>query len=301
VVGTPPLAFTFGLGGLVLFPLRFGAASVLFEEVTAIDLLGEIKTYKPTIAFAGPSIYQRLLALKPSAADLASLRVAVSAGEALPAKTFETWTARFGAPLLDGVGGTEMLHIFISSRAGDAVAGRSGRPVRGYEAKILDGDMQEVPQGTVGHLAVRGPTGCRYLDDPRQRDFVRDGWNLTGDMFVEDQDGRFRFVARADDVIVSAGESIAAPEVEAALLLHPSVNDCAVVGIPDKGRGEIVKAFIVLAPNEVGSALAVKRIQDHVKATIAPHKYPRSIRFVDALPKTATGKVQRFVLRQKLP
>jgi 2-aminobenzoate-CoA ligase len=302
VVGTTPLAFTFGLGGLVIFPLRFGAASVLFEEGTATDLVGEIKTYKATIAFAGPSIYGRVLTLKPSPEALASLRIAVSAGDVLAAQTFDAWTARFSAPLLDGIGGTEMLHIFVSSRVGDAVSGASGRQVTGYEVKILDADMQEAPRGTgtVGHLAVRGPTGCRYLDDPRQRDYARDGWNLTGDLFTQDEDGRFHFVARADDVIVSSGETIAAPEVEAALLSHSSVSDAAVVGIPDKERGEAVKAFIVLAPGEAGSALAVKRLQDHVKATIAPHKYPRSIRFVDALPKTVTGKVRRFALRQKL-
>ena len=301
VVGTTPLAFTFGLGGLVVFPLRVGAAAVLLEEASPADLVGEIKTYKPTIAFASPSIYHRILALKCAPSDLASLRAAVSAGDALSAKTCESWTARFGVPLLDGIGGTEMLHIFISNRLGDAVAGTCGRPVAGYEAKVLDDDMREAPRGTVGHLAVRGPTGCRYLDDPRQRDFVRDGWNLTGDMFVEDEDGRFHFVARADDLIVSAGETIAAPEVEAALLSHSSVTDCAVVGIPDKQRGEIVKAFIVLAPGEAGSAAAVKRLQDHVKAAIAPGKFPRSIRFVEALPKTATGKARRFMLRQTLP
>ena len=301
VVGTTPLAYTFGLGGLSSFRSVSARPSVLLEEASAADLVGEIKTYKATIAFAGPSIYHRILASKCAPADLASLRAAVSAGDALPTKTFESWTARFHVPLIDGIGGTEMLHIFISNRLGEAAAGVCGRPVAGYEAKVLDDDMREAPRGTVGHLAVRGPTGCRYLDDPRQRDFVRDGWNLTGDMFVEDENGRFHFVARADDLIVSAGETIAAPEVEAALLMHPSVSDCAVVGIPDKERGEIVKAFIVLAPGETGSAAAVKRLQDHVKATAAPRDVPRSIRFVDALPKTATGKARRFLLRQTLP
>ncbi len=302
VVGTTPLAYTFGLGGLVIFPLRFGAASVLLEEASAADLVGEIKTYKATIAFAGPSIYHRILALKCAPKDLASLRCAVSAGDALPPKTFESWTKRYsGVPLLDGIGGTEMLHIFISSHLGETAAGISGRPVHGYEAKALDADMREVPRGTFGHLAVRGPTGCRYLDDPRQRDFVRDGWNLTGDMVFEDESGRFHFVARTDDLIVSSGEAIAAPEVEAALLSHPSVADCAVLGVPDKERGEIIKAFVVLAPGETGSAAAVKRLQDHVKATIASHNFPRSIRFVDDLPKTATGKVRRFLLRNTLP
>jgi 2-aminobenzoate-CoA ligase len=283
----------------VIFPLRVGAASVLLEEASPADLIAEIKTYKATLAFAAPTVYRRILALKPSPADLSSLRLAVSAGEALPGKTFEAWSKRFPVPLLDGVGGTEILHIFISNRVADAVAGAAGRPVTGYEVKVVGDDMAEKPRAEVGRLAVRGPTGCRYLDDPRQKDFVRDGWNLTGDLFIEDAEGRFHFVARADDMIVSAGEPIAAPEVEEALLTHPSVGDAAVVGIPDKERGEIVKAFIVLAPNETGSAAAVKRLQDHVKASIAPHKYPRSIRFVEALPKTATGKVQRFLLRQK--
>jgi 2-aminobenzoate-CoA ligase len=194
-----------------------------------------------------------------------------------------------------------MLHIFISSRAGDAVAGSSGRPVRGYEARIVDDQMQDLPRGAIGRLAVRGPTGCRYLADARQAEFVRDGWNLPGDMFFEDEAGRFHFVARADDIIVSAGEAMAAPEIEAALLSHPSVSDCAVVGIPDKQRGEIAKAFIVLSPRESGSATVVKRLQDHVRSLAGPHKYPRSIRFVDSLPKTATGKVRRFVLREKMP
>jgi 2-aminobenzoate-CoA ligase len=297
-VGTPPLAFTFGLGGLVIFPLRFGAASVLLEDASPAELLGEIKTYKATICLASPSVYQRMLKLRPDAAGMASLRVAVSAGEALPAAVFDAWAERFSVPLLDGIGGTEMLHIFISGRVGDAAAGTAGRPVSGYLARVVDDAMQEKPLGEVGRLAVRGPTGCRYLADPRQSDFVRSGWNLTGDLFLQDEEGRFRFVARADDMIVSAGEPIAVPEVEAALLTHPMVADCAVVGIPDKERGQIVKAFIVLQPNEAGSAACVKRLQDHVKSATAPHKYPRSIRFVDTLPKTATGKVKRFMLRR---
>ena len=301
IVGTPSLAFTFGLGALVVFPLRFGAASALLEEATPAILLNEIRTYKATICFAAPGVYQRFVAMKPFAPDLASLRIAVSAGEALPAATFTAWTDRYGIPLLDGFGGTELLHIVISNRVGDAAAGAEGRPVTGYEARIVDKDMKELPPGQPGHLAARGPTGCRYLDDPRQSDFVRDGWNITGDIFQKDGEGRFRFVARADDMIVSSGESIAAPEVEAALKTHPSVADCAIVGIPDKSRGEIVKAFIVLAPKETGSAAAVKRLQDHVKAAVGPDKIPRSIRFVDALPKTATGKTQRFLLRRRAP
>jgi 2-aminobenzoate-CoA ligase len=298
VVGTPPLAFTFGLGGLVVFPLRFGAASVLIEDATPADLLAEIRTYKATISMAGPSVYQRVLALRPSAADLVSLRLAVSAGEALPAKAFEGWTERTGIPILDGIGGTEMLHIFVSNRVGDAAAGAAGRPVTGYETRIVDDSMREKPRGEVGRLAVRGPTGCRYLSDSRQADFVRDGWNLTGDMLLEDEEGRLRFVARADDIIVTDGAPVAAPEVEAALKTHPSVADCAVVGIPDRARGQIVKAFVVLAPGETGSAASVKRLQDRVKEALGPQKYPRSVRFVDSLPKTATGKVRRFLLKQ---
>jgi 2-aminobenzoate-CoA ligase len=301
IVGTPPLAFTFGLGALVVFPLRFGAASVLLEDGSPAMLLNEIRTYKATIAFAGPGAYQRLVAMKPSASDLASLRVAVSAGEALPAATFKAWTDRYNIPLLDGFGGTELLHIVLSNRVGDAAAGAEGRPVTGYEAKIVGDDMQELPPNEPGHLAVRGPTGCRYLNDPRQADFVRDGWNITGDIFLKDGEGRFRFVSRADDMIVSSGENIAAPEVEAALKSHPSVAECAVVGIPDKSRGEIVKAFIVLQPKETGSAATVKKLQDHVKAAAGADKHPRSIRFVDTLPKTATGKIQRFLLRQRAP
>jgi 2-aminobenzoate-CoA ligase len=301
IAGTPSLAFTFGLGALVVFPLRFGAAAALLEEASAEVLLGEIKTYRATIAFAAPGVYERLVAMKPSADDLASLRIAVSAGEALPAATFRAWTERYKIPLLDGFGGTEMLHIVISNHVGDAAAGSEGRPVGGYEAKIVGDDMQELPAGEPGRLAVRGPTGCRYLDDTRQADFVRDGWNLTGDIFLKDTEGRFRFVARADDMIVSAGERIAAPEVEAALKSHPGVAECAVVGIPDKSRGQIVKAFIVLDRKEMGSAATVRRLQDHVKAAVGPEKQPRSIRFLDSLPKTATGKIQRFLLRQRAP
>jgi 2-aminobenzoate-CoA ligase len=301
VVGTPPLAFTFGLGALVVFPLRFGAASALLEDATPAVLLNEIRTYKATISFAAPGVYQRLVAMRPSTLDLASLRIAVSAGEALPAATFTAWTDRYGIPLLDRFGGTEMLHIVLSNRVGDAAAGAEGRPVTGYEAMIVGDDMRELPAGQPGRLAVRGPTGCRYLDDSRQAEYVRDGWNLTGDIFEKDADGRFRFVSRADDMIHSAGESIAAPEVEAVLKSHPSVTECAVVGIRDKSRGEIVKAFIVLAPKETGSAANVKRLQDHVKLALGATKAPRSIRFVDALPKTATGKIQRFLLRQHAP
>jgi 2-aminobenzoate-CoA ligase len=231
-------------------------------------------------------------------ADLSSLRLAVSAGETLPGPVFENWTRKTGKPILDGIGSTELLHIFISNRVGDAVAGTTGHPVSGYEAKIVDDDMNELPPGTVGKLAVRGPTGCRYLADKRQTNYVRDGWNLTGDAFVRDENGRLSFVARADDMIVSAGYNIAGPEVEAALLGHPDVAECAVVGAADVERGQIVSAFVVLKPGARSDDAQVKLLQEHVKAAIAPYKYPRAVTFVEALPKTQTGKVQRFKLRE---
>jgi 2-aminobenzoate-CoA ligase len=231
-------------------------------------------------------------------ADLSSLRVAVSAGETLPAPVFESWTAKTGKPILDGIGSTELLHIFISNRVGDAVAGTTGQPVSGYEAKIVDADMNELPPGTVGKLAVRGPTGCRYLADSRQSNYVRDGWNLTGDAFVCNENGRFSFVARADDMIVSSGYNIAGPDVEAALLTHPAVAECGVVGAPDEARGMIVKAYVVLASGVTGDDELAAALQDHVKREIAPYKYPRAIEFVAQLPKTETGKLKRFALRQ---
>ncbi|BBE73530.1 AMP-binding protein [Oharaeibacter diazotrophicus] len=298
-VGSPPLAFTFGLGGLAVFPLRFGAAAALIETATPPNLVRIVETYKATICFTAPTAYRAMLAAVGEGADLSSLRVAVSAGETLPAPVYEAWTARTGTPILDGIGSTEMLHVFISNTLDDHGPGRTGRPVPGFEAKVVDDVLREVPRGTVGRLAVRGPTGCRYLDDPRQGEYVRDGWNVTGDAFVQDEDGYFRFAARSDDMIVSAGYNIAGPEVEAALLAHPAVAECAVVGAPDEARGEIVEAFVVPAPGFDPGPLLVRELQDHVKATIAPYKYPRSVRFVDALPKTSTGKIQRFVLRAR--
>jgi 2-aminobenzoate-CoA ligase len=231
-------------------------------------------------------------------ADLSSLRLAVSAGETLPAPVFESWTAKTGKPILDGIGSTELLHIFITNRVGDAVAGTTGHPVSGYEAKIVDADMNELPPGTVGKLAVRGPTGCRYLADSRQSNYVRDGWNLTGDTFVRDEKGRLSFIARSDDMIISSGYNIAGPEVEAALLSHPAVAECGVVGAPDEARGMIVKAYVVLASNVSADDALVTALQDHVKREIAPYKYPRAIEFVAQLPKTETGKLKRFALRQ---
>ncbi len=296
-VGSPPLAFTFGLGGLAIFPLRFGASAVLLENASPASMNEIIETYKATISFTAPTAYRAMLTTMHRDAQPSSLRVAVSAGETLPAPVFEEWTAKTGKLILDGIGSTELLHIFISNRFGDAAPATTGRPVFGYEARVVDDDMKDTPRGEVGRLAVRGPTGCRYLADNRQGAYVRDGWNLTGDSFTQDKDGYFHFVARSDDMIISAGYNIAGPEVEAALLSHPDVKECAVVGAPDDGRGQIVEAYIVLKEGVPGSVDAAKRLQTHVKATIAPFKYPRSIKFIDSLPKTQTGKVQRFRLR----
>ncbi|UGY01962.1 benzoate-CoA ligase family protein [Bradyrhizobium quebecense] len=297
-VGSPPLAFTFGLGGLAIFPLRFGATATLLENAAPSEMIRIIETYKATICFTAPTAYRAMMAAMDKGADLSSLRLAVSAGETLPAPVFESWTRKTGKPILDGIGSTELLHIFITNRAGSAVAGTTGTPVTGYQAKIVDEDMNELPPGQVGKLAVRGPTGCRYLADSRQTKYVRDGWNVTGDAFVSDENGRLSFVARADDMIISAGYNIAGPEVEAALLGHPDVAECAVIGTPDEERGQIVSAFIVLKPGARSDDVEVKLLQDHVKATIAPYKYPRAISFVEALPKTQTGKIQRFKLRE---
>jgi 2-aminobenzoate-CoA ligase len=296
-VGSPPLAFTFGLGGLAIFPLRFGATATLLENASPANMIEIIETYRATILFTAPTAYRFMLSAADGGADLSSLRLAVSAGETLPAPVFNDWVKKIGKPILDGIGSTELLHIFISNRIGDSAPACTGRPVAGYEAKIVDNNMQEKPRGEVGWLAARGPTGCRYLSDPRQKTYVRDGWNLTGDAFTQDAGGYFHFVARTDDIIISSGYNIAGPEVEAALLSHPDVKECAVVGAPDEERGQIVQAHVVLRSDVAANADTVCRLQDHVKATIAPYKYPRSIKFTDALPKTQTGKVQRFRLR----
>ena len=297
-VGSPPLAFTFGLGGLAVFPLRFGATATLLENASPPEMVKIVETYKATICFTSPTAYRAMMAAMDKGADLSSLRLAVSAGETLPAPVFEAWTRRTGKTLLDGIGSTEMLHIFITNREGDAAPGVTGSPVAGYEAKIVDDEMQEMPAGTVGKLAVRGPTGCRYLADSRQSNYVRDGWNLTGDAFVRDEKGRFSFVARADDMIISSGYNIAGPEVEAALLSHPAVVECGVVGAPDEARGMIVKAYVVVAATATADEALATALQDHVKQQIAPYKYPRAIEFVTQLPKTETGKLKRFALRQ---
>ncbi len=297
-VGSPPLAFTFGLGGLAVFPLRFGAAAALLENASPPNLIEIIETYRATVCFTAPTAYRVMLKAMAEGADLSSLRAAVSAGETLPAPVYEEWMAKTGKPMLDGIGATEMLHIFITNRFGDSHPGCTGRPVTGYEAKVVDEAMREVPRGEVGRLAVRGPTGCRYLADPRQRDYVKAGWNITGDAFWQDAEGRFHFAARNDDMIVSAGYNIAGPDVEAALLAHPDVMECAVIGAPDEERGQVVEAHVVLREGVAASDVMVLKLQEHVKKTIAPYKYPRRVIFTDALPKTATGKIQRFRLRE---
>ena len=295
-VGSPPLAFTFGLGGLAIFPLRFGATATLLENASPPNMIEIIQKYQATVCFTAPTAYRAMLAAMEQGADLTSLRAAVSAGETLPAPVYEDWIAKTDKPMLDGIGATEMLHIFISNRFDDHKPACTGRPVTGYEAKILDENGQDAPIGTVGRLAVRGPTGCRYLNDDRQSAYVVDGWNITGDAFVMDEDGYLHFAARNDDMIVSSGYNIAGPEVEAALLSHPSVAECGVIGVPDPERGMIVEAHIVLNDTDHSDA-RIKALQEHVKATIAPYKYPRSIKFIDALPKTQTGKIQRFALK----
>ena len=297
LVGSPPLAFTFGLGGLAIFPLRFGAAAALLEDATPPNLVDIIQKYRATICFTSPTAYRAMMAAMDEGADLSTLRLVVSAGETLPAATYQAWVDKTGVPILDGIGATELLHIFISNRMDDMAPGATGRPVTGYEAKIVDDDMKPVASGEVGKLAVRGPTGCRYLADSRQLAYVKDGWNITGDAFRVNEDGRFQFVARADDMIIASGYNIAGPEVEDALLSHADVAECAVVGVPDEARGQIVKAHVVLRAGVASDDDMTKRLQDHVKAVIAPYKYPRAIQFDDALPKTQTGKIQRFRLR----
>ena len=296
-VGSPPLAFTFGLGGLAIFPLRFGATAALLEEATPQNMVDLIERHRASIVFTAPTAYRAMLDAMDEGADLTSLRLAVSAGETLPATVFDAWTSRTGKPILDGIGTTELLHIFISNRVDNAEAGSTGVPVAGYEARIVGDDGEELAHGETGRLAVRGPTGCRYLGGEQQERYVRSGWNLTGDAFRRDERGRFHFAARLDDLIVSAGYNIAGPEVESALLAHPEVAECAVVGAPDERRGQVVVAHVVPREGvEPDDALA-ERLQAHVKATIAPYKYPRSVRFTNALPRTATGKLQRFRLK----
>ena len=296
--GSPPLAFTFGLGGLVLFPLRIGASTVLLEKAGPDELLEAIAKYRITIPFTAPTAYRAMLG-KLKDCDVSSLRKCVSAGETLPKATFDAWHKATGIKILDGIGATEMLHIFIGSPEHEVRAGSTGKAVPGYEACILDDAGKVAPPGTVGRLAVRGPTGCRYLADDRQTKYVQNGWNVTGDTYLMDADGYFFYQARSDDMIISAGYNIAGPEVEAALLSHAAVAECGVVGSPDEDRGQIVKAYVVLRPGQTGDAVLTKALQDHVKAAIAPYKYPRAIEYVAELPKTQTGKLQRFELRRR--
>ncbi len=297
--GSPPFAFTFGLGALVLFPMRIGATSLLLEQASPPLLLQGIAEHRATVCFTAPTAYRAMLPLL-SQHDISSLRRCVSAGETLPRSTFEAWERATDGRIriIDGIGATELLHIFISAADDDIRCGATGRVVPGYEAKVVDASGAEVPVGDIGRLAVRGPTGCRYLDDDtRQRDYVRDGWNHTGDAYRMDADGYFWYQARTDDMIVSAGHNISGPEVESVILEHEAVRECGVVGVPDEERGQIVQAFIVLREGVEGSVPLVKEIQDFVKREIAPHKYPRRVVFVESLPRTATGKLQRFRLR----
>jgi 2-aminobenzoate-CoA ligase len=296
-IGSPPLAFTFGLGGLVLFPLRAGASTILSEKAAPDDLLAAIAEFRATICFTAPTAYRAMLG-KLSEHDISALRKCVSAGEPLPKPTFDAWLAATGIKILDGIGATEMLHIFIGSPEREIRPGATGRPVPGYQARVVDDQGNELPPHSIGRLAVRGPTGCRYLADPRQHQYVQDGWNITGDTYLMDEDGYFWYQARSDDMIVSAGYNIAGPEVETVLLEHPAVAECGVVGAPDEERGQIVKAYVVLRPGHAGDAALTKALQDHVKANIAPYKYPRAIEYVASLPRTQTGKLQRFELRR---
>ncbi len=299
-IGSPPLAFTFGLGGMLLFPLYGGSSTILLEKPGPEELLSGIEQHRATICFTAPTAYRAMLG-KLAGHDLSSLRKCVSAGETMPRATFEAWEKATGIRIMDGIGSTEMLHIFIGDRAEDARAGSTGRPVPGYEARVVDAEGHEVPDGTPGRLAVRGPTGCRYLDDERQAVYVQDGWNMTGDTYLRDADGYFWYQARSDDMIVSAGYNIAGPEVESVLLLHPAVAECAVIGAPDAARGMLVTAFIVLQPGFQGDAAMTKTLQDFAKAEMAPYKYPRAIEYVATLPRTETGKLQRFKLRPATP
>jgi 2-aminobenzoate-CoA ligase len=298
-IGSPPLAFTFGLGAQVLFPFRFGAATVLLDQPSPENLLEAIPRYKPTGLYTAPTAY-RALAREAGKFDLSSLKKCVSAGEHLPKPTWEGWRDATGLEIIDGIGSTELLHIFISAPPGQLRPGATGKAIPGYRAQLQDDEGHPLPQGAQGKLAVIGPTGCRYLDNlERQQAYVRNGWNLTGDVYEQDKNGYFWYVARADDMIISAGYNISGPEVERVLLEHAKVHECAVIGAPDAERGQIVKAFVVLKNAKEAGPETVKELQDFVKRQIAPYKYPRSIVFKKELPKTQTGKLQRFRLREE--
>ena len=299
-IGTPPLAFTFGLGALLVFSMHARASTVLVERATPETLLDAIAETRATVTATAPTFY-RLMALaierEPARFDTSSLKQSISAGEALPLATRNVWRHATGVEMLDGIGATEMIHIFIAASGSDVRAEAIGKAVPGYEVAILDEQLQRVRAGDIGRLAVRGPTGCRYLLDDRQTSYVQDGWNITGDACTMDTDGYVFFKARTDDLIISSGYNIGAPEVEGAVLLHDCVSECAVIGVPDAERGQCITAFVVLKPSVTASPALVRDIQDHVKRIIAPYKYPRSVIFRDALPKTETGKLQRFRLR----
>jgi 2-aminobenzoate-CoA ligase len=298
--GTPPLAFTFGLGGLLVFPLRVGAAVLLLERATPAELAEAVQRHRATVLFTAPTGYRAMLRAGKAGA-LGTLRRAVSAGEHLPRAVWEEFFAATGVRLIDGIGSTEMLHVFVSAADDDIRPGSTGTPVPGYRATVLGADGAPVPDGTPGRLAVKGPTGCRYLADARQAVYVQDGWNITGDTYVRDADGYFWYQARSDDMIVSSGYNIGAPEVEQALDQHPDVVECAVIGRPDPERGQVVHAAVVLRDGVAGDEAKVAELQEFAKRLIAPYKYPRSIEFVPSLPRTATGKLQRFRLREAVP
>jgi 2-aminobenzoate-CoA ligase len=296
--GSPPLAFTYALGGLLLFPMRFHASTLLLEQATPPHLLNAIEEFRPTVCFTAPTAYRAMCGLL-AGRNVSSLKKCVSAGETLPLPVFEEWEKATGIRIIDGIGATEMLHIFISAAGDDIRPGATGKVVPGYKAKIIDNDGNDARAGSIGRLAVRGPTGCRYLDNiEQQKKYVHDGWNLTGDSYRLDADGYFWYQARTDDMIISGGYNIAGPEVENVLLEHPAVMECAIVGEPDEERGHIVKAYVVLRKGQRSSAKLTKELQDFVKARIAPYKYPRAVEFTKTLPRTSTGKLQRYRLRE---
>src|SRR5438094_4345892 len=296
--GTPPLAFTFGLGRMLCFPMRFGASVVLVEKPTPELLLETIAKHKATVCFTAPTFYRQMAQLAPGR-DLGSLAKCVSAGEALPDATRQMFNRSTGIEIIDGIGSTEMMHIFISHTPERVRRGATGYALPGYRAAVLDGEGRPCAAGAIGRLAVKGPTGCRYLADERQRDYVQGGWNITGDAYTLDEDGYFFYQSRTDDMIISAGYNIAGPEVEGALLAHEAVSECGAVGVPDEDRGQVVKAYVVLKAGYAKSEALAKKLQDHVKGAIAPYKYPRRVEFVDALPRTETGKLQRYKLRER--
>jgi 2-aminobenzoate-CoA ligase len=295
-MGTPPLAFTFGLGGLLLFPLSIGASTVLLEQGAPQDLVDAILKYKATILFTAPTSYRAIAAIAGPLRG-STLRKCVSAGEALPAATRALWKEATGIEMIDGIGATELMHIFISADEKDALPGATGKVVPGYVACIMDDDGKPAKTGEIGKLAIKGPTGCRYLADERQASYVNNGWNYTGDAYALDAEGYFHYHSRTDDMIISAGYNIAGPEVEDALLRHPKVAECGVIGVPDDERGQVVKAIVVLRPGNDPTPETAKELQDYVKQSIAPYKYPRQVEFVASLPRTETGKLQRFRLR----